>query len=131
MSFWDSWPLIGKEKPDPNAERFKRQEVLTSHDYSFSQDLSLFDKATIEAQVRRGEDPVIPGTRMNVEKGLISQGEAVKQTPKLNESLSAIDNATSGFFDFIKRTIAKFLVLIVIGLFIFFLANNFIKRKLG
>lgn len=131
MAFWDSWPLIGKDKSGIKTEvkidRFQRQELLSAHDYTFTQDMA---KAldVVSVPKTEGEDPsffgrLLGGTiKVNEDKSITSSDPIFGKTT-VPSNTSIIEN--------VKRTIAKYLVIGVLIMVLYFVLQILLARSIA
>lgn len=131
MAFWDSWPLIGKDKSGIKTEvkidRFNRQELLSSHDYTFTQDMGKALDA-VSAPKMEGGDPSFFGRllggkiKVNEDKS-VTTSDPIFGEKTIPSNVSILEN--------IKRTLAKYLVIGVLILILYFALQIFLARSIA
>lgn len=134
MAFWDSWPLIGKDKSGIKTEvkidRFERQELLSAHDYTFTQDMAkALDSVSLPKEPKtEGGDPsffgrLLGGTiKVNEDKSVTSSDPIFGKTT-VPSNVSIVEN--------IKRTLAKYLVIGVLIMVLYFVLQILLARSIA
>lgn len=131
MAFWDSWPLIGKDKSGIKTEvkinRFQRQELLSAHDYTFNQDMAKALDA-VSVPKTEGSDPsffgrLLGGTiKVNKDKSVTTSDPIFGKTT-VPSNVSILEN--------IKRTVAKYLVIGVLIMVLYFVLQILLARSIA
>ena len=131
MAFWDSWPLIGKDKSGIKTEvmidRFQRQELLSAHDYTFTQDMGKALDA-VSAPKTEGGDPSFFG-RLLGGKIKVNEDKSVTTSDPIFGNTTVPSNTS--IIENVKRTIARYLLIVVLIMVLYFVLQILLARSIA